>query len=123
MKFEIHPHLINEAAPLIYMWEIHGNAIELIGRYIGKAKSGATRPRTHYYRNVINILAGKPYRKGNPDGYRRIHKALADAHRSGNTITLTFLCNMQPEENINEVEQRYIAAYGRQGCEPWQLNG
>lgn len=123
MKFEILPHQLNENESLIYMWEIHSNAGELLGRYIGKAKAGAKRPRTHYYRNVMNILAGKAYRKGNPEGYRKIHKALADAHLSGNTITLTFLCNVPAEENINEVEQRYIKAYGSQGCEPWQLNG
>nr|WP_314899108.1 hypothetical protein [uncultured Deefgea sp.] len=123
MRFEILPHQINEKSSLIYMWEIRSNSGELLGRYIGKAKAGAKRPRTHYYRNVVNILAGKAYRKGNPDGYRRIHIALADAHRAGNNISLVFLCNVQPDENINEAEQRCIKEWGSRGCETWQLNG
>lgn len=113
---------MDEALPLIYMWEIHEPNGLLIGRYIGKAKAGAKRPREHYKRNVANILLNKSYRKGNPTGYRRIHQALAEAERNGHQITLQFLCNIESHENINDVEQKYIRTYNCIGREPWQLN-
>jgi hypothetical protein len=105
------------------MWEIRGSGGALLGRYVGKAKSGAKRPRTHYARNVANILSGKPYRKGNPNGYRRIRQALAEAQRQGHSITLQFLCNVMPGESINIVEQRLTREHNCLGQEPWQLNG
>lgn len=108
--------------PLIYMWEIHDGDGALLGRYVGKAKNGAKRPRTHYSRNVANILLGERYRKGNPDGYRRIHHALAEAQRQGHSITLQYLCNVMPGENINIIEQRKILEHDSHGPEPWQLN-
>jgi hypothetical protein len=123
MRFELVPHQLNEDLPLIYMWEIHSTSGELMGRYVGKAKSGANRPLKHYRRNVSNILQGKPYRKHNPSGFRRIHHALASAQAQGYEITLQFLCNVSPNENINEVEQKYIQSMKCSGEEAWQLNG
>ena len=108
---------------LIYMWEIRDQSGTLLGRYVGKAKAGARRPLTHYKRNVENILAGKPYRKNNPEGYRRIHVALAEAHKHGHRISLSFLCNVQAPEKINEEERHWIAKQNSQGVEAWQLNG
>lgn len=122
MRFQVLPHTLNEALPLIYMWEIYEPSGGLVGRYVGKAKSGATRPLRHYTRNVVNILLSKPYRKTNPTGYRRVHLALAEADRKGHQITLQFLCNIAFDENINELERKYIRAYGCSGRETWQLN-
>jgi hypothetical protein len=65
--------------PLICMCEIRDQGDQLLGLYVGKAKAGAKRQLSHYKRNVQNFLEGKPYRKNNPRGYRRIHRALADA--------------------------------------------
>lgn len=113
---------VDESRPLIYMWEIRYHAGQLIGRYVGKAKAGANRPRKYYARNVANILAGKPYRKRNPDGYRRVHHALAEAEWLGYTLTLSFLCNVNQEESINEAEQRCIREQNCRGIEAWQLN-
>jgi hypothetical protein len=122
VRFQVLPHTLNEALPLIYMWEIYEPSGALVGRYVGKAKAGAKRPRSHYKRNVANILLSKPYRKGNPAGYRRIHRALAEAEGKGHRVTLQFLCNIAPHENINEIEQKYIRAYSCAGSEAWQLN-
>jgi hypothetical protein len=122
VRFHVLPHTLNEALPLIYMWEIHEPGGTLVGRYVGKAKAGAKRPRTHYKRNVANILLSKPYRKGSPAGYRRIHQALAEAEAKDHQVTLQFLCNIEPHENINEIEQKYIRAYNCAGSEAWQLN-
>jgi len=123
MRYTELPHRLRVDLPLIYMWEIRASDGSLLGRYVGRAKGGVKRPRTHYSTNVGRILAGKPYRKGNPSGYRRIHSALAEAECRGFCITLQFLCNVLPGENINEVEQRCIREYRSKGGETWQLNG
>ena len=122
MRFQLLPHELSEELPLIYMWEIHETDGTLVGRYVGKAKAGAKRPLKHYKRNVANILLRKPYRKGNPTGYRRIHQALAEAERKGLQVTLQFLCNIQLHESINELEQKYIRIHNSAGSEEWQLN-
>lgn len=114
---------VDETRPLIYMWVINNNHGDLLGRYVGKAKAGAKRPRNHYSRNVANLLASKPYRKKIPDGYRKIHSALADAQKNGFLIRLYFLCNVQPNENINEIEQWHIKQQNSKGPCAWQLNG
>ena len=123
MQFTVAGHTIDPAAPLIYMWEIHDQHGGLVGRYIGKAQAGARRPTKHYERNVNNILGGRPYRKGKPEGYRRVHRALAQAHEAGHAIRLYFLCNVGQEEDINVVEQRWIKEKNCLGSQPWQLNG
>ena len=123
MNFEIQPGEVDEQQPLIYMWEIRSQGGELIGRYVGKAKAGAKRPLTHYSRNVANVLADKPYRKRNAQGYRRIHHALAEAQRQRHSVVLFFLCNVRPVESITEAEKQCIKEQNSQGSEAWQLNG
>ncbi|OQS45770.1 hypothetical protein B0T49_20290 [Chromobacterium violaceum] len=123
MEYQVLKNAVNESAPLIYMWEIHTRHGVLVGRYVGKAKNGATRPLRHYQRNVRNLLDGKPYRKGNPEGYRKIHRALAEAALKGYLITLQYLCNVSEGENINEIERQCIGNHNCLGNEQWQLNG
>ena len=123
MNFDPPHQTVEFDQSLIYMWEIRDQNGTLLGRYVGKSKAGARRPLTHYKRNVQNILAGKPYRKGKPEGYRRVHLALAEAHKNGHRVTLSFLCNVQATENINEAERQWIAKQNSQGTETWQLNG
>jgi hypothetical protein len=123
VRYRLVEHDLDEALPLIYMWEIHSLDGELLGRYVGKAKAGANRPFKHYRRNVLNLLRKKPYRKAKPDGYRRVHHALARAEREGLQVTLQFLCNVGSHENMDEVEQKYIREKNCVGPEPWQLNG
>jgi len=48
-----------------------------------------------YIRNVKNLLAGKPYRKNKPDGYRHIHRELADALRKGKAIEFILVENCE----------------------------
>lgn len=123
MNFSLIAHSLKETTALIYMWEIRTADGDLLGRYVGKAKNGASRPLTHYPLNVANLLANKPYRKGNPYGFRRIHRALAEAQVQGHRIELSFLCNVKDGENINELEQKFIRDQNSSGDEPWQLNG
>ncbi len=111
MDFHVVTNGTDETQPLLYQWEIH-DAItgELRGRYVGKASAGGRRPRKHYARNVRRLLAGLAYRKGRPDSYRSVHRALAEAVRKGDRITLTLLRNVTPGEDINEAERATIRA-------------
>jgi hypothetical protein len=114
---------IDPRQAMIYMWEIISSEDDsVLGRYIGKSSRGETRPLTHYARNVANLLAGKPYRKNNPEGYRRIHHALAEATACGHKVRLIYLENVGNEQNINEVERQFITKIGTTGSEKWQLN-
>jgi len=123
MDFKIVLNDVNQETPLIYMWEIHKSNGEVFGRYVGKSKD-SDRPLKRYKMNVMNLLAGKPYHKINkPDGYRVIHKKLAEAVADNHSITLTFLCNKQEDQNINDLERYWINEKNCSGGESWQLNG
>jgi len=88
-------------APGIYTWSIEG-----VGVYVGKF-TRKSRPLREYNKNVRNLLTGRSYRKGNPDGFRRIHRALADALQNGNQIFLHITENCDPAE-LNERERKAI---------------
>jgi hypothetical protein len=89
----------------IYEWKIQGR-----GSYIGKY-TVFRRRRRQYRRNISNLLAGRPYRKGNPDRFRRIHRELKDAHLNGLLITLVLLENVDPAD-IYRREEELIAERG-----------
>ncbi|MBU9172931.1 hypothetical protein [Burkholderia gladioli] len=111
MDFEVIRDGVDDAKPLLYQWEIHDSRTgDLLARYIGKAVRGSKRPLRHYDRNVRRLIAGMAYRKSKPDGFRRVHRALADAVTAGHRITLTLLRNVGPDEDINEAERRAIHA-------------
>jgi len=96
---------VNESLPGIYQWTIDGR-----GNYIGKYKR-IRRPLKEYGRNVRKILSGKDYRPSKPDGFRRIHRELAQALREGRRITLTILENVA-QPRINERERELISERG-----------
>lgn len=96
---------VNTDLPGIYEWHIEG-----AGSYIGKY-GRVRRPTREYRRNVVRLLNKKPYRKGNPEGYRRIHLELARAWRDGRRIELIILENVRAER-INQREQELIANRG-----------
>ncbi|WP_217527372.1 MULTISPECIES: hypothetical protein [Vibrio] len=123
MNFDVISQGVNPDKALIYMWEIYDKTDVLVGRYVGKAKNGAKRPLKHYKRNVARLIAGKPYRKSNPNSYRVVHKALADAVDKNYVIKLYFLANINEGEDINKVEQALINQHDCKGSESWQLNG
>ncbi len=83
--------------PGIYEWTIEG-----VGTYIGKY-TRISRPLREYQRNIAKIRLKHPYRPKNPEGFRRIHRALAEAQ--GGKVTLTILENVAPEIlNAREAE-------------------
>lgn len=114
---------IDPRQAMIYMWEIISPKDDsVLGKYIGKSSRGETRPLIHYARNVANLLAGKPYRKNKPEGYRRIHHALAKAAACGHKVRLIYLENVGKDQNINDMEREFIVKFGTAGSEIWQLN-
>jgi hypothetical protein len=103
---------VDTSKPGLYEWEI-----EEVGSYIGKYKR-ITRPTKEYPRNINNLLLGRGYRKKKPDGFRRIHRALAEAHIKKRKIKLIILENAQ-EPEINHRERELIAERGAlNGREP-----
>ena len=96
---------VDEARPGIYEWNIDG-----CGTYIGKY-THISRPVREYGKNVYNLLNGKAYRRSKPDGYRRIHRELAQAHCEGRRKRLTILENVDLSR-INERERELIAERG-----------
>lgn len=86
----------------IYLWTI-GTA-----SYVGKAKHISSR-RWEYMNNVRKIEAGLPYRKGRPDGFRAVHRALAEAKSAGQTIVWKLLERCEPGPVLLERERHWIA--------------
>lgn len=103
---------VDLSRPLIYLWEILSVDGEVTCRYVGKASRGAQRPRTQYRRNVNNLLRGRPYRKGKPLEFRAIHRRMAQAVRAGESLRLSFLCNVGPDEEINALERQWQDRFG-----------
>lgn len=54
----------------IYEWTVPG-----VGVYVGKASNLEAR-RRNYLVNVARLIARKPYRPKNPDGFRAVHRAM-----------------------------------------------
>jgi hypothetical protein len=114
---------VDPSKALIYMWEIIStDQKQLIGRYVGKSSRGEDRPLTHYARNVANLLEGKPYRKEKPDGFRRIHHALAAAVIENHRVKLSFVANASEGDDLNQLERQCITDLCSSGPESWQLN-
>jgi hypothetical protein len=86
------------------------STLEGAGSYIGKY-GRIRRPTKEYRRNLIRFLNGRAYRKANPDGYRRVHRELAQAHKDGRRIELINLENVCADQ-INERERELIELLG-----------
>ncbi|WP_028946718.1 hypothetical protein [Synechocystis sp. PCC 6714] len=106
---------VDPTRALIYLWEIinlNEQNEQVLYRYVGEASQGADRPRTHYSRNVNKILQKRPYRKSKPDDFREIHRKMAEAIKNNHAIKLSFLCNVQDNEDINDLERKWQQHYG-----------
>jgi hypothetical protein len=98
--------------PGLYEWRIEG-----AGSYIGKY-GRARRPTREYGRNVHRLLNGRPYRLSRPDGFRRIHRELAQAHRDGRRIELIMFENCEPDA-LDRREMEVIAERGNLNDPPF----
>jgi hypothetical protein len=96
----------NRDLPGLYEFKIDG-----VGSYIGKYTNFSERCKL-YSRNVNNLLNKRAYRKGKPDGFRRIHRELADAFQAGKTIKLIILENQPRGERLNRREWELIMERG-----------
>ncbi|VVO21805.1 hypothetical protein [Pseudomonas fluorescens] len=114
MDFDFYPCGVDEKKPLLYLWQIEDAQGGVLYRYVGKANGGSKRPLTQYLRNVRNLQAGKPYRKGKPDAFREVHRKLADAAVRGYRLSLHLLENVAQIESIYDVE----SSAQRQYCTP-----
>jgi hypothetical protein len=97
------PPYIGRSEAGIYLWEIEG-----IGRYVGKA----TRLRSRfneYKNNVRKIVENRPYRKGKPDKFRRIHRALAEAYLGGRPVAYSVIETCAAGGVLLERERYWIA--------------
>lgn len=96
--------------PGIYEWRIEDQKI-----YIGQSKHLVSRIH-EYPNNVRKILAGEPYRRGNPKGFRRVHDALRLAHDQHCRVTVAILENC-PLSDLNEKKRAWIVLRREQGIE------
>jgi hypothetical protein len=78
---------VDPALPGIYLWLIAG-AVVYVGKY-----THSRRPLKAYARNVARLLRGLPYHIKGGD-YRAIHKALAEAVRSGAPVIVRLVENV-----------------------------
>ncbi len=106
--FHLNENGVEQDKPLLYLWEVYDACSgELLHSYVGKAKGGSKRPLKHYRRNVLNLLHGRPYRRGKLDQFRASHRALAEAILQGHQVVLTLLRNVELAD-INKAEREEI---------------
>ncbi|MFN4171237.1 MAG: GIY-YIG nuclease family protein [Pseudorhodobacter sp.] len=86
----------------IYRWTVSSRT------YVGKATNLHSRLK-EYLNNVRKIENGLPYRKGNADGFRAIHHALADAKERGLPMKWEVLEFLPKGGVLLEGERRWIA--------------
>lgn len=109
MKFTFDHNGVDQDKPLIYLWVLtHPDGTTDL--YVGKAKSGSSRPLKHYKRNVTRLISGKPYRKSKPDQWRAVHLAMGKCVELGGSLHLKLLTNTTLDE-INAVERGFIKYY------------
>lgn len=111
LTFEAVYGKVDPNRPVVYLWEVFDASGSVVYRHIGKSKNGATRALFDYERNVQNLLDGRPYRAGNPDGFREVHIRLAEAVRAGEGVRLTFLLNAA-EGDLNHAKRGAMQEYG-----------
>jgi hypothetical protein len=70
----------------------------------------------------MGIQRGEPYSKNNPNGYRKVHRALEAALHAGHRIVLTYLSSRQLGLTLKQLETRYIVEHDSYGPAPHQLN-
>jgi hypothetical protein len=87
----------------IYLWSAEGQT------YVGKATRLGSRLK-EYLRNIEKIERGKPYRKSNPDGFRAVHRHLAQARAKGAILEWSLLESCPNSEELLFRERHWIKA-------------
>ena len=94
---------VDLAGPGVYAWRVNGAVV-----YVGKATKLRSRLRG-YRNNVRKISDGRPYRRGEPEGFRRIHRALAEARMAGHTVVFSVIESCPPGAFLLARERHWIA--------------
>lgn len=97
------PQGLTLSLPGIYEWRIGSGFV-----YIGKSKRLRRRIR-EYPNNVRKLIDEKPYRLGDPEGFRAVHYSLMAAHDQQWPVTVTILENCFAAD-LNAREQHWIEA-------------
>ncbi|NOV24743.1 hypothetical protein E5S69_14630 [Cupriavidus necator] len=117
---------VDLSKPLVYRWQIFHADDGPVSNYIGLVyvhpKRTVRKRIAKYESRVRGLQQGKPYSPENPEGYRKVHRALFAAVNAGDRIVLTFLCNNSPEESLSYLESKHIGEHDSCGPLPHQLN-
>jgi hypothetical protein len=97
---------VDLAGPGIYAWRVGGVVV-----YVGKASKLRSRLR-EYRNNVRKIADGRPYRRGKPEDFRRVHRALAEARASGRPAVFTVIESCLPGCDLLARERYWISELG-----------
>lgn len=89
----------------VYAWEITN-----VGTYVGKSVNLRRRLR-EYPNNLRKLILGLPYRRGNIDGYRRVHREMVGAVQQGQQPVCRIVELCLPAE-LNERERYWISELG-----------
>lgn len=96
------PVSVDLQLPGIYEWRIGDTAL-----YVGKSCRLLNRIK-EYPNNVRKLLAGRPYRLSDPEGYRSVHHELRRAHDDLAAVTVTVLENCD-RTDLSSREQHWIS--------------
>lgn len=99
---------VNPHKPGIYVFIVGDKECEV---YVGKYEKSSRFAR-EYSSNVKKLLDGGDYRPKNPNGFRAVHRALADAVKSKSRITLVILENREIGEDLEVREKQLIPLIG-----------
>jgi hypothetical protein len=99
------PQEIDLGGPGIYAWHVDGRLV-----YVGKATKLRSRIR-EYRNNIERIRSGRPYRRGNVDGFRRIHRELARAVEAGVSVSISVLETCEPGAALLACERFWLETY------------
>ena len=93
--------------PGIYIFFIEGGEV-----YVGKYED-PYRFKTTYPERVRRLIANEPYKESKPDGFRRIHRALAKAvEKGGKKISLMLIENWDDGPSRSRRERELINMIG-----------
>jgi hypothetical protein len=62
--------------------------------------------------NVGNYVDGRPYRENNPDGFRRIHKALGEAVKVSAAISFVLMANWDNQSTGENLKNKLMESIG-----------
>ena len=81
------------------------------GIHIGKYTSLSTYIK-ELSQNVGNYIEGRPYRENNPDGFRRIHRALGEAVKVKAAISIVLMNNWDSQSQGENLKNKLMEPIG-----------